>query len=455
MGRKVALDCHRRTIYAVIYDAGKQVLRRRFSTDAAGEEQLLGQLQPGDRVVMEATTGVFRLANRVEGSGAEVWVLDPQQTRAVGMRGKKTDYRDCLALLEYLDRETMPVVWRPSRVTREIRQLTRERFAFNQSLVRMKNRVRGLLSDEGLRPPGAPWEPSGREWLAAQTLSATARRIVERELAVIAIDEAMKEAQEEDLAALALSLPDAQRLMQLTGFGTALAVMWRGEVGEVERFSSSKKLVSYAGLNPSVHQSGDYDHYGPISKAGRSQLRWIMVEVAWRHVHNNGPEAGFFHRLVTRGKLPQVAIVALARRLLVLAYLFLKRQATHRELNLKTYESKLTRLAASRVHREEPEPCDRDWAADRVEALTGQVSPRREAGTPRRFRRRPPTKPAKGATVGRSRRTPRKAETQEEPVQEGVAGKELPRGERHRPRRPTAGPEGTETPSRGKRQRGA
>jgi transposase len=443
MGRKVALDCHRRTIYMVIKDGGKQVLRRRFSTDAAGEEQLLAQLRPGDRVVMEATTGVFRLANRVESTGAEVWVLDPQQTRAVGMRGKKTDYRDCLALLEYLDRETMPVVWRPNRITREIRQLTRERFAFNQSLVRMKNRVRGLLSDEGLRAPSAPWEPSGREWLAAQTLSATARRIVERELAVIAIDEAMKEAQEEDLAALALTLPDAQRLMQLTGFGTALAVMWLGEVGDVERFSSSKKLVSYAGMNPSVHQSGDYDRYGPISKAGRSQLRWIMVEVAWRHVHNDGPEAGFFHRLVNRGKLPQVAIVALARRLLVLAYLLLKRQVTHRELDLKQYESKLTRLAACRAHSEQPEPCDRDWAADRVEALTGQVSPRREAGLQRRLRPRPRAKPAAPSNGGRYRRIERKPSTETTPMNVGVAREGLQQRDL-RSRRPRAGSEADE-----------
>jgi hypothetical protein len=123
-------------------------------------------------------------------------------------------------------------------------------------------------------------------------------------------------------------------------------------------------------------------------------LRWIMVEVAWRHVHNNGPEAGYFHRLVGRGKLPQVAIVALARRLLALAYVLLTREETHRELHLDAYEAKLTRLAARRPESEEPQPCDRDWAADQVETLTGQVSPRRTAGTCRRMRPRPRAKPA-------------------------------------------------------------
>jgi transposase len=386
--RKVALDVHKRTIYVLIYDGDREVLRRRFGTNAAGEAALLAAIQPGDRVVLEATTGVFRLANRLESVGATVYVLDPQQTRAVGLRGKKTDYRDCVALLEYLDRAKMPVVWRPDLRTREIRQLTRERFAFNQSIVRLKNRVRGLLHDEGLQPPSAPWEPAGREWLDAQPLGAVARRIVERELAVIAVDEAMKAQEDADLAQFALGSLEAQRLMQLEGFGATLAVMWIGEVGGVERFPSSKHLVSYAGLNPRLDQSGDCRRHGGITKAGRSQLRWIMVEVAWRHVHNEGPEAEYYHRLLKRGKLPQVAIVALARRLLVLAYFLLKRQETHRQLAMHTYAAKLTRLAAHRPARVTAEPCDRDWAADRVEAITGQVAPRRAAGVPRRNRPR-------------------------------------------------------------------
>lgn len=183
MERKVALDIHRRSLFVLIMEGGKQVLRRRFAPDPEGLAALLALLQPGDRVVMEATTHAFRLAARLESVGATVLVLDPQQTRAVGMKGKKTDYRDCLALLRYLDDPHPPAVWCPDRRTREIRQLTRERFAFNQSLVRLKNRVRGLLADEGLEPPHAPWEPEGRAWLEAQTLAPVTRRILERELA--------------------------------------------------------------------------------------------------------------------------------------------------------------------------------------------------------------------------------------------------------------------------------
>jgi transposase len=384
--RKVALDVHKRISYVVIREGKQEVMRRKFGTDQAGEKELLGAIRPGDRVVMEATTGVMRLATRLEGVGATVYVLDPQRTRAVGMRGQKTDYRDCLALLEYLELEQLPVVWRPDPATRELRQLTRERRAFNQNITRMKNRVRSVLRDEGLDHPRGPWTPEGREWLDEQSLPPTTRRMLLRELAAIAVEESLKAEQDREFAQLALASEAAQRLMQHVGYGAAAAMMWLGEVGDLARFPSGKQLTSYAGMNPRVHQSGERCRLGNISKAGRSQLRWIMVEVAWNHVANDGPEADHYHRLLARGKPKGVAIVALARRLLVLAYDLLRRKEPHRELTVAPYEAKLARLAACRPRCAEPEPCDLDWAADQVEILTGHVSGRRMAGKPRRNR---------------------------------------------------------------------
>ena len=92
--------------------------------------------------------------------------------RLVGMRGKKTDYRDCQALLKLLRTDELPIIWRPDGETRELRQLTRERAAYNRTIVQMKNRIRALLTEEGLQPPTAPWTPAGTAWLAGQSLRA-------------------------------------------------------------------------------------------------------------------------------------------------------------------------------------------------------------------------------------------------------------------------------------------
>ena len=94
MARDVAVDVHRKNLFVVIMDAeGREVLVRRFPTTPEGEATLLEHLEPGDRVVLEATAGVHHLANRLESSGAQVLIADPQAARLVGLRGKKTYYR--------------------------------------------------------------------------------------------------------------------------------------------------------------------------------------------------------------------------------------------------------------------------------------------------------------------------------------------------------------------------
>jgi transposase len=390
MARLIAVDLHRNTHFVVATDAdGHELWHRRFPTPVAGEAELLSQMQPGDQVVLEATFGACRLANRLESRGATVRIADPQHARLLGMRGKKTDYRDCRALLEHLRAGTLVLVWRPDAPTREIRQLTRERLAYNQSLVKIKNRIQTLLWDEGLLPPSSLWNSAGQAWLAEQELAPVPRQIVTREWAALEQLTTLKQAQEEELARRALSWPQAQRLMQLPGFGAAAAVMFLGEVGDLNRFPSAKQLVSYAGLDPRVRQSGEQCRRGRISKAGRSPLRWLMVEVAWSHVAAGGPEAARYQRAVAKGKPAQVAIVALARHLLVLAYLLLTREESYRELDAARYEKKLMRLATYRPY-PEAEPSGEeapeeealshvDWAAERLKELTGQASPYRAA----------------------------------------------------------------------------
>ena len=373
----LAVDRHRRSLVVVCMDRdGQERWRRRFPATSEGEADLHRRLQPGDRVVMEATSGVHRLANFLESSGAQVIVADAHQARLLGMRGKKTDWRDCLALLRHLRAGEIAAVWRPDAATRAVRQLTRERHAYNQGIGRLKNRIRALLYEEGLEYGGNLWTEAGQAWITHVSLRPAARRILERERLALASLVPLKALQEEELAERAVAWPEAQRLMQILGFGAAGAVMWLGEVGEVSRFASAKQLVSYAGLDPRVHQSDTTHRTGSVSKAGRSQLRWLMVEIAWSHVLHQGPEAELYHRLVRRGKLPGVAIVALARHLLVVAHRLLTHQENYRQLNAATYERKLIALGARRPWSEDPQETNRDWGASRYEAVTGQRAPR-------------------------------------------------------------------------------
>ena len=94
---------------------------------------------------------------------------------------------------------------------------------------------------------------------------------------------------DEDLAVLdreiarsAIDDPAIRRLMTITGINLTVAAGLMAAIGNIGRFRSPQKLVSYFGLNPRVRQSGlGAAHHGRISKVGRSHARAMLVEAAW------------------------------------------------------------------------------------------------------------------------------------------------------------------------------
>ena len=97
-------------------------------------------------------------------------------------------------------------------------------------------------------------------------------------------------------------------------------------IGDVRRFASADKLVSYLGLDPRVRQSGDRAaQHGRISKQGRSHARGMLVEAAWTPAVTPGPLRAFYVRVQGR-KGKQVAVVATARKIAVLAWHLLTKE---------------------------------------------------------------------------------------------------------------------------------
>jgi transposase len=95
-------------------------------------------------------------------------------------------------------------------------------------------------------------------------------------------------------------------LMQLPGFGVITAMTVLAAIGEIGRFETPKHLASYSGLTPGLEQSGTKNRGKGITKDGRRELRWALVEAALQ------------------------AIVAIARRLLELVWYVLTRRQPYR-----------------------------------------------------------------------------------------------------------------------------
>lgn len=109
----------------------------------------------------------------------------------------------------------------------------------------------------------------------------------------------------------AKSRPEIALLLGIPEINVLSAMTILAEIGDIFRFPSAKKLASYAGLVPRVYQSGATRYTGHITKAGRTVLRWILVQTAHRAVQNPGLLRSFYLHLKEK-KGAKVAVVAVA-----------------------------------------------------------------------------------------------------------------------------------------------
>jgi transposase len=120
--------------------------------------------------------------------------------------------------------------------------------------------------------------------------------------------------------------PEAVRLMGQKGVGPVTALAFVLTVGPVERFATSRKLVSYLGLNPREASTGGHQRLGHISKQGNEMMRWLLVEAGHAAAQYDEELRRQYQRLKSR-RGGKVAKVAIARRLAVRLYWRLRRDA--------------------------------------------------------------------------------------------------------------------------------
>jgi transposase len=179
------------------------------------------------------------------------------------------------------------------------------------------------------RPPVTDaFGKAGRDWLAGLELPVDERLTLDGCLRQVDFLDAEIDAMDSEIARQALGWPEVLRLMTVPGVNVQTAATFMASIGDIRRFASARKLVSYLGLDPRVHQSGNGPaRHGRISKAGASEARHMLGEVAWKVMMTPGPLRAFFERVRARG--PQIAATATARKLTVLFWHMLTREENY------------------------------------------------------------------------------------------------------------------------------
>jgi transposase len=326
--RSIALDVHRDFCEVAIKDGEKLRSGGRIKTSVAELELFAQSLAPDDQVALEASGPALAIKRIVEPHVGQVVVANTRKVRAIAEAKVKTDKVDAATLCELLHAGFLPGVFCPDEWTRSLRRRLQRRSKLVRARTRAKNELHAVLSRnlKGRPPMSDVFGKGGREWLRALELPADERETVDGALRQVDFLDAEVGLIERELAGQALSSEQIRRLMTVPGVSLISAATFVAVVGDVTRFTTPKKLVSYVGLDPKVRQSGEAPaRHGHISKQGSGEARHMLCEAAWVVVRTPGPLRGFYERVRAR-RGAQIALVATARKLCVLFWHLLTRE---------------------------------------------------------------------------------------------------------------------------------
>jgi transposase len=301
-------------------------------------------LTPRDCLVIEASTNTWDLYDITAAVAGKVVVANPLAVKLIASARVKTDKQDVFRLARLLAGNLIPEVWVPSVPVRELRTLIADRRRLIKMRTMTRNRLHSLAHRHNLTlPEGGAFTDKNQEWWKGLSLSTVEKLRLQQDLALLEFLGPEVKAIDGELAQLSCSNPwkeSVPYLMQLPGFGLIVVMTILSAIGDIQRFPTSKQLVGYSGLGASLHQSGKTDYSGHITKQGRKELRYALVEAAWVAVSSSPYWREQYQKLSHRMSANK-AIVAIARRLLVAVWHVLTERAIDRRANPDMIASKL------------------------------------------------------------------------------------------------------------------
>lgn len=353
IAKYVGLDVHKDTIAVASCEGGPLASARDegiIPHDLPRVMRKLASLAPFEnlRVVYEAGPTGFGLCRALRDHGVSCIVVAPNRVPRMPGPRIKTDKRDARELAWHLRMDALQGIAIPDEELEAVRDLVRAREDSLYVRRRTRQRLAGLLLRHGEHWKGkSSWNPKHIDWIKGLRLSSEASEITKKHYLheIHQLDESIETltSEIERLSALLGGVPGTlYRLLQaMRGVSTIVAATIVCELGDLRRFKSASRLMSYVGIVPREHSSGSNMWRGSITKAGNPHVRRVLVEACWsgrlkpaRPVRLQRRQAGLdsavidiswkaqkrlhdrYRRMRARGKPQNVTIIALAREML-------------------------------------------------------------------------------------------------------------------------------------------
>jgi transposase len=320
----IGLDVHKKMTQAcVIDDTGDVLLEKRFPTDRVGVDYLVKHLPEGGwKTALEASSCAYPLLDLLREREINVSMTHPMATKWITASMKKTDQQDAYKLAELLRLGALPQAYAPQKEVRALRYLTRERIWLSRERTKFTNQIRWRMHATGISIGHKVSSKRG-----VKELEQAPEGYLRRQAALVnTINHSIKEVNQE-IHRRFESNPQAQILATRKGVGEYSAVAIMAEIADINRFPHPKKLCAYAGLVPTVRQSGENTYLGGTRKQCNKNLKWIMIQCAHTAIQYDPQTREQYQKLEPRiGN--KKAVVAVARKMLTIMYWMLKNQQT-------------------------------------------------------------------------------------------------------------------------------
>ena len=369
---------------------GKKLFYLRFAMNAGGFSELLKAMIKSTEHITEITaamesTGCYHinLFSFLSSEGVACVVVNPlliTNFARLSLRKTKTDKKDAQTIAQFLlanEKSLSAIAF--SQDTQDIKDLSRERESMTVLISGMKNDIKRLLQgtfpelEKLCSPYGETMLHFLKRFPSARLVRAAKQRDIEK--ALICPDEKRKRVMvsAEDIIAAAkisvassgaakelilsekistllyleekkeritdvlietcesLRIEELDIIKSIDGVNDITGSTFLAEIGDIKNFTSYKHIIAFAGLDPSIHQSGQYVGRSTISKRGNRHLRRIIFLMTLCAVRSKNAFREYFLRRKQEGLPPKKAILATAHKLIRVIFAMLSNKTLFRK----------------------------------------------------------------------------------------------------------------------------
>src|ERR1700719_3444432 len=318
----IGLDVHKQKIsYCVKDSSGKIYAEGWIPATRFDLDRWMKTVPQPWSAAMEATIFTGWIYDYLLPHAAVLKVAHPLMVRAIALAKKKNDRIDAGKIADCLRCNFLPECYMASTAIRERRRTLRYRNLLVRQMVQMKNKISGLLMEAGVNYNKQRLHKAGyfRELLATnpdidEGLCSLLRLCREMVVRLGKTESALVRSLERD----SLLVERVERLMTIPAVGPITALTWTLEVGDVQRFSSIKKAISYCGLCGAEKSSANITMRTPLSKQRNKHLQTVLIEAA-KMAPRNSPELAMVYEQEKQKGNANRATLAVARKMV--AYL--------------------------------------------------------------------------------------------------------------------------------------